>query len=89
MEAARDLLISSCQLWRELDGTETMPPGIIENPKLAEWWKRVIKYIGAGVCDGLAGWAAFYVTAGNPFAIGFFGGIASIAALDAFGERGW
>jgi hypothetical protein len=89
MEVAREFLMSSCELWYEWDGTGQIPPEIIENPALAKWWEKALKYLAAGACDGLAGWAAFYATAGNPFAVGFFGGIASIAACDAFNERGW
>ncbi|MCK4548827.1 MAG: hypothetical protein KAU49_01615 [Candidatus Krumholzibacteria bacterium] len=61
----------------------------IENPELAKWWQTVLKYLGVGACDGLAGWAAFYAFAGNVYLVGFFGGIASVAANDAFSERGW
>lgn len=89
MESARDLLQSSCQLWYgQPDGA--IPIEFTDDPDLvANWWKTVIKYVGVGACDGLAGWAAGCATAGNPFAIGFFGGIASIAAYEAFEERGW
>lgn len=89
MEVARNLLQGSCQLWYEWDGTGQMPIELIENPELAKWWQTVIKYLGVGACDGLAGWAVFFASAGNVFLVGFVGGIASVAANDAFSERGW
>jgi hypothetical protein len=87
METARNFLLSSCELWYDRCGTI---PIEFSDPELArKWWKSALKYLGVGACDGLAGWAAFYAFGGNPFAVGFFGGIASVAAYDAFDERGW
>lgn len=90
--AANDLASHSCALWYEQYGT--VPIGIVDpgGPDTAltnKWWKTVLKYAGIGACDGLAGWAAWYAFAGNPFAVGCFGGFASVAARDAFEERGW
>lgn len=89
MEVARDILQSSCQLWYgQPDGA--IPIEFAGDPELyAKWWKTVLKYLGVGACDGLAAWAAFYASAGNPFFVGFCCGIASVAANDAFSERGW
>ncbi len=90
--AANDLVTHSCALWHERYGT--IPIGIVDpdSPDYAYvkgWWKKALKYIGIGACDGLAGWAAGFAFAGNPFAIGYFGGMASVAANAAFEERGW
>ena len=89
MEAARDLLQSSCHLSYDWDDTGTIPIEFYENPELLTWWKKMLKYLGVGASDGLAGWAAFFAFAGNPFAAGFFSDIASVAAYDTFSERGW
>lgn len=90
--AANDLVTHSCALWHERYGS--IPIGIVDpdDPDAAlagDWWKKVLKYMGVGACDGLAGWAAWYAFAGNPFAVGYFGGLASAAAQAAFEERGW
>ncbi|HUV37169.1 MAG TPA: hypothetical protein VMX58_09560 [Patescibacteria group bacterium] len=92
IRAANDLVSYSCALWRERYGT--VPIYIVDpddpNAVLADkWWKTVLKYMGVGACDGLAGWGAWFAFAGNPFAVGYFGGLASVAAWDAFEERGW
>lgn len=86
IEFAGILLQSSCDLWYDECGPV---PIQITDPGLAEWWKTALKYLGTGACDGLAGCAAWFAFGGNPFAVGFFGGVASVAAHDAFNERGW
>lgn len=86
--AIAGLLDGSCSLWADLENDGPVPIPV-EDEMTAKWWKDVLKYLGIGACDGLAGAAAFYLTAGNPFATGFFGALASVAAQDAFEERGW
>jgi hypothetical protein len=89
MEVARDLLQSSCRFWYSQPNGALPIEFSVDTKLYADWWKTALKYLGVGACDGLAGWAAFYAFGGNPFAVGFFGGIASVAAYDAFEERGW
>jgi hypothetical protein len=90
--AANDLVTHSCALWYEHYGAIPIGDADSGSPGDAltkNWWKTVLKYIGVGACDGLAGWAAWFAFVGNPFATAYFGGIASVAANDAFDERGW
>ena len=87
MEEIRIFLRKSCELWYDREGP--VPIEFADDIERADWWKKAAKYVCVGACDGLAGMAAYFATAGNPFATGFFGGIASVAAYDAFDERGW
>jgi hypothetical protein len=88
IKLADDVAVHSCALWQEVYG-DTPVKVDLDDHLTAEWWKQVTKWIATGICDALAAWASSTAFGGNPGAVALFTTVASLAAYEAFVERGW
>lgn len=84
LDAARELLQSSCVLW--LSEYDPGTPVKIIDPD-ATFWKKVGYYAAIGYADGLAGWGAGALTGGNPFAVACAAGLCSTFVKDTLDEN--
>ena len=98
LEPARDLLQSSCELWREemstddevAEDTLSHPYPIV--PYVPRWLDHFLKkasyYAAVGLADALAGWGAGAATGGYAPAAAFATGFVSLITEDTLEERG-